>query len=153
METVDSRQEQLDPHEIIAMASHQQDLSGIDPVAAMLAIAQESASESLDMKQIGNTMFMAHIGKGKHKNQASMRPINVDTAQNLVENFIEYFDYIRGKGIRQIISKFEYEPYVNLVKTMYRQIKARTPDSDISVRLGRTESGAYLVQLDLGGED
>jgi len=152
METVDSRQKQLNPHEIIAIAVQQQNLENLNPAAAMLAIAQESAEKTLDMKQFGNTLFMTHRGKGKHKDQAAVRPINVDIAPNLIRNFEAYFRYIHRKGVRRLQGKFNYAPYANMVKVMLRRIQVEEAGKNVSVRLARTQSGAYVVQIDLGEE-
>jgi hypothetical protein len=156
METVDSKQKQLPPQEIIAMAATQQDLpnvSGMEnltPAAAMLAIANESSFGTFNMKQFGNTLFLYHRGTGKHGKQINMRPINVDTAANFANNVVAFMRAAHKEGIRQIQGKFRYVPYVNLFKLMARRIRAMPNNNDVAFRIAKTESGAYVVQGVLG---
>lgn len=147
METVDSNQKQLRPDEIIAMAAHQQQLGNLNPTQAMLAVATESAEKSLDMKQTGNTLWMTHIGKGKNKDMGNFRPINVDTAQNLIKHMRVYLEHIHGKGVRKLASKFNFTPYVNGIRIMARQVRAEVPENKLSMTLSRTQSGAYVIKI------
>lgn len=148
METYDSSQNKLAPNDIIAIAVHQQDLGGVDPSAAMLAIVTEASQKNVETKQIGNTLFIGCRGTGKKKNLVYGRALNVDTAENFYKNSLQYAAYLQSKGVTQYATEFNYEGYVQFFKRIARYIKSR--DADTSMKFGSTEDGSYVALFVFG---
>ena len=104
MQTVDSNQKLLDTPSIITMAADQ--LGNMYkgsklPLQTILAtIAKETSLPDADVVQVGNTVFIGHIGKGKNKTKMHGRPLNVDTGKNFIRNMLKYGGYLQKQGIK-----------------------------------------------------
>ena len=71
MKTVDSKKQELGIPEIISQSLEQLSNEDDPPIQAqMLSVAKEGSMESADTVQIGNTVFLAHRGKGENKNKS-----------------------------------------------------------------------------------
>ena len=109
VEVVDSKKRPLPAPTIISMTAGQEDLtrSGkkITPEAALAGVAKELTLPSVDVAQVGNTVFLAH--KGEDKNKLHGRLFNVDTARNLVNNVVKYFKILQRKGITHYSADFK----------------------------------------------
>ena len=109
VEVVDSKEKPLPAPTIISMTAGQEDLtrSGkkITPEAALAGVTKELTLPSVDVAQVGNTVFIAH--KGEDKNKLHGRLFNVDTARNLVNNVIKYFKILQQKGVTHYSADFK----------------------------------------------
>jgi len=111
---------------------------------AMVAMAKETTSDKVDIVQAGNTVFLSHK---KSKNSMVGRIFNADTPENFVTNLLEYISYLQKKKIAN------YKAYVeeilfqalNNFKTVFEKI-------DTNIRIGRSESGEYLMDIMVGKE-
>tara|TARA_R100001594_G_C3907914_1_gene232553 strand:+ start:87 stop:560 length:474 start_codon:yes stop_codon:yes gene_type:complete len=110
VEVVNSKEKPLPAPAIISMALEQQDaISGeseITPAATLAGITKELTMPSVDVAQVGNTVFVAHKGKDKNKHKLHGRLFNVDTARNLVNNTVKYFNVLQQKGITHYSAVF-----------------------------------------------
>jgi hypothetical protein len=75
----DSKTNPLTAPEIIMTYARDLD-DGEYPIANVLAsIAEELSLPGTDQVQVGNTVFVGHVGKGKHKNAMEGRAFNLDS--------------------------------------------------------------------------
>jgi hypothetical protein len=125
VEVVDSKEKPLPAPAIISMAAKEENLttSGkkITPAAALAGITKELTMPSVDVAQVGNTVFVAH--KGKDKNKLHGRLFNVDTARNLVNNTVKYFNILQQKGITHYSADFKagtLEPVAKAVGKVFK---------------------------------
>ena len=125
VEVVDSKEKPLPAPAIISMAAKEENLttSGkkITPAAALAGITKELTMPSVDVAQVGNTVFVAH--KGEDKNKLHCRLFNVDTARNLVNNTVKYFNILQQKGITHYSADFKagtLEPVAKAVGKVFK---------------------------------
>lgn len=149
METVDSKQRELSAQEIITMSAHQQDLGGVPPAAAILAVAKESTMPSCDSVKFGNTVFIGHRGSGEKSHIMEGRAFNVDTADNFVKNGIEYAKYLQKTGITRYSTQFSYPAYVSLFRRIIRYIRRTSIDTAMHIYRTNVE-GEYIVRMAIG---
>ena len=147
METIDSNQEKIAPGQVMAIAAKQlqEDL----PIEAMLtAVAKETTLEGADLVQVGNTVFIGHIGKGANKTKMVGRALNVDTGRNFIRNMLNYLGYLQEKNITHYASQFKGETYLPAM----RVLEKRLTNKDSTIGVGRTEGGEYAVFIRIGKE-
>jgi hypothetical protein len=124
METVvDSKQKPLPGPTVIIMAAQQLDLGGVPIFAAIASVAEELNSKNVDTAQVGNTVFVAHRGKGKNKNKMAGRSFNVDTAKNFVNNYVKYLSVLRNKGVTHYSVDFDGQALLSVVKAAAKRIR------------------------------
>ena len=151
MQTVDSNQKLLDTPSIITMAADQ--LGNMYkgsklPLQTILAtIAKETSLPDADVVQVGNTVFIGHIGKGKNKTKMHGRPLNVDTGKNFIRNMLKYGGYLQKQGITHYSTYFTGDTLVPAIKV----IQKRLMSVDTSMYLGQHEDDdGYVVYVKLG---
>jgi len=140
METIDSNQEKIAPGQVMAIAAKQlqEDL----PIEAMLtAVAKETTLEGADLVQVGNTVFIGHVGKGANKTKMVGRALNVDTGRNFIRNMLNYLGYLQEKNITHYASQFKGETYLPAM----RVLEKRLANKDSTIGVGSTENGEYAV--------
>jgi len=120
---VDSKQEPLSGPAIIAMAAEQLDLGGVPIPAAIASVAEELHMKSVDAIQVGNTVFIAHRGKGANKNKMVGRSFNVDTAQNFINNYVKYLSVLRNKGVTHYSVDFDGQELLPVAKAVGKRIR------------------------------
>ena len=124
METVvDSKQEPLPGPTVIAMAAEQLDLGGVPVPAAIASVAEELHMKSVDAIQVGNTVFIAHRGKGANKNKMVGRSFNVDTAQNFINNYVKYLSVLRNKGVTHYSVDFDGQELLPVAKSVGKRLR------------------------------
>ena len=145
---INSKEEPLPAPTVISMSIKDLDLKGISAEAAMLGIAKELTMESVDLVQIGNTVYIAHRGKTeKTKNTMVGRALNVDTAQNFVSNGFKYFSYLQEKGITKYITKYDGPIYDKAFEIWKRQ--ADKDDAGTKIAVGRLADGNSQAYVSL----
>ena len=147
METIDSNQEKIAPGQVMTIAAKQlqEDL----PIEAMLtALAKETTLEGSDLVQVGNTVFIGHIGKGANKTKMVGRALNVDTGRNFIRNMLNYLGYLQEKNITHYASQFKGETYLPAM----RVLEKRLANKDSTIGVGRTKGGEYAVFIRIGKE-
>lgn len=144
----DSKTNPLTAPEIIM--TYVKDLDdGKYPVANVLAsIAEELSLPNTDQVQIGNTVFVGHVGKGKHKNTMFGRAFNLDTGQNFVRNGLKYVAYLQNKGIKYYRTEFAAPEYVTAFKLWYE----KTKNTDTEVDVVQLSDGSYRAYIYIGDD-
>ena len=148
MQVVDSNKQQLETHEVIVMAV--EDQRGENSLEEdLLRISSEANLPSVDLTQIGNTVFIGHVGEGKNKTKMVGRPLNVDTARNYANNMVKYYAYLQNKGITHWNATFTGDELVPLVRIVQKKLV----DTDTKLYLGQYEdSDDYGVFPRIGKE-
>ena len=128
----DSKTNPLTAPEIIM--TYVKDLDdGTYPLANVLAsISEELRLPNTDQVQIGNTVFVGHVGTGKHKNAMFGRAFNLDTGRNFVRNGLKYLAYLQNKGIK-----------------FYRE---KTKNTDTEIDVVQLNTGGYRAYIVLGND-
>ena len=111
---------------------------------AMAAMAKETTSDKVDIVEAGNTVFLSHKTP---KNSMVGRIFNADTPENFVTNLLEYISYLQKKKIANYKAYIEEILFqtLNNFKTVFEKI-------DTDIRIGRSESGEYLMDIMVGKE-
>ena len=134
METVvDSRQEPLPGPTVITMALENAPKSEYSNQVKLLAISKELTMESADTVQIGNSVFLAHRGKKANKNKMVGRMFNVDTARNMIANYVQYLKILQNKGVTHFSFDIDDDFYLPAIKSVTKRLK----DSGIQVGVGK----------------
>jgi hypothetical protein len=151
MKTVDSNKQKLTTPEIVVESVKQlnnlQDEVDLPLETALLAIAEEGSMESADTVQIGNTVFLAHSGKGENKNKMWGRAFNIDTGRNFISNAMEYLRYLQNKNVTHYTTEFETDTLVPAMQMIQKRLKKT---SDSAMYIGVTEDDEYIVYVKLG---
>jgi len=149
METVDSKKELLGGPEIITR--HVRDNPGLyPPGVSMGAIAAELTMPDKDVVQIGNTVFIGHLGKGKNSKKMSGRALNVDTGKNFITNGFKYFTYLQKRGITHYSTTFDSPVFLNAFRVFQRQ--AHKQDTQIGIGKLKQAPDTYIAFIRLGKE-
>ena len=103
METVvDSKQEPLPTPSVVMLALKNTTGSKHSDQARLLAVVKEMTMETADVVQVGNSVFLAHKGKKANKNKMVGRMFNVDTARNMIVNYVQYLKILQDKGVTHL---------------------------------------------------
>ena len=132
MKTIDSRKTKM-PTEVVIIFAVDQVGSRYDPATTMAIIAKEGSMPSADTIQFGNTVFLAHRGKGDNYDKMVGRAFNIDTTRNFIENCLQYLEYLRKKGITHYTVLFSGEQVFKLLRVLEKVINTRT-DSTSFIR-------------------
>lgn len=141
---VDSNEKLLNGPEIIATAATEL-MPDTDPSVLLYTIAAETTLPSADLVQIGNTVFLAHRGKGEHKNKLVGRAFNLDTGRNFVDNVIKYTTYIKEKRYTHYTTTFNNPSYVNA----FRILDRHADKLGIQVMVNKHRGNAYVAYIKL----
>ena len=150
MIVVDSKEKLLPGPEIVAQTIYNMPQMKFSNEAVMGAIAAETNLPDTDIVQIGNTVFLAHRGKGPNKNKMVGRAFNVDTGRNFAVNGFKYFTYLQQKGITHYTTIFDGPVFLNAFKIFQR--RAKKQDTEIGIGRLRKYPNKYVVFIRLGKE-
>ena len=144
----DSKTNPLTAPEIIM--TYVKDLDdGTYPLANVLAsISEELRLPNTDQVQIGNTVFVGHVGTGKHKNAMFGRAFNLDTGRNFVRNGLKYLAYLQNKGIKFYRAEFDTPEYITAFKLFYEATK----NTDTEVDVVQLNTGGYRAYVAIGND-
>tara|TARA_R100001082_G_scaffold22658_1_gene10937 strand:- start:14585 stop:15037 length:453 start_codon:yes stop_codon:yes gene_type:complete len=149
MEMVDSKEKLLNAANIITIAAKDLGTGGIPLPSALASVAKEGTLSSADTVQVGNTVFLAHRGKGKNKNKMFGRAFNADTARNYINNLVKYFNHLKNKGITHYSAQFNGEKMRNLLNIVGQNIQ----DIATKFMIARTkQEGTYRVMIAFGSK-
>ena len=115
---VDSKQEQLEPIDIIktALEETKSQYNVQQGVAAILAEAH--TPNTLVMRE-GNTLFIINYDP-KDKSRGMFRALNADTARNYLKNSREFIKAAGMDGFKFIVVQFQDPTIMNIFKFIYR---------------------------------
>ena len=97
MGVVNSKEKALPPAAVIAMALEEVGTGDMPVETVMMTIVKEA--ETVDVVQIGNTVFFGHFGEGANKNRVVGRPFNADVGRNYVRNILKYAGYLQKRDV------------------------------------------------------
>jgi len=150
METVDSKQQELDIPQIIIRSLEQLQDEDDPPIQAqMLSVVAEGAMENADTVQIGNTVFLAHSGKGDNKNKMAGRAFKIDTGRNFIDNSVKYLQYLQEKNVTHYSTDLADDTLLPAMKILQKRLR-KTEDS--ALYIGVTEDDEYIIYGKLGEE-
>lgn len=146
-EPIDSMKKLLEPPQIILQFANQ--YPGNHPVDAVVAaIAEELNMPDADAIQFGNTIFISHYNEGD-KDAVLMRAMNVDTAENYVDNTENYVVYAYGRGVKTIVTVFSDPAIESLIKTVKQRIDKNNPklDAKLTFKHEDNQTSATIVLM------
>jgi len=114
----------------------------------MLAIAAELSAPETDQVQMGNTVFLGQIGKGKYKDVMVGRALNIDTARNFMNHGLKYIAYLQDKGIRHYRTDFNNKEYLTAFQFWFN----KSQGSDTEIGVDELSDGTYRAQILIGEE-
>lgn len=140
---VDSRQQQLNPVEIVTIAS--QNMGNQYPLDVMLpAIIAEMSQPNSKQKQFGNTLFTLLTGDG---DQAFFRAFNADIPANYIENSKEFCVWAKEDlGLRVLVTQFKDRA----ISTLFKAISQDPPMPNMGYKEYKTTNGESRIVLNLG---
>lgn len=147
MQMVDSKEKLLKMPEIVLISAQDIGTGGVPLPSALASVAKEGTLPSADVVQVGNTAFLAHRGEGKNKNKVIGRVFNADIARNYIKNLVEYFKYLKNKGITHYSAQFNGERMRNLLNIVGQNIQ----DITTKFLIARTKrENTYRLMVSFG---
>ena len=143
---VDSKQTQLEPAQIIFKAVGDSERTDYPTEVGTVALMKELTMPNVDLTQFGNTAFIGHRGKGKNKDLMWGRAINVDTAQNFINNGMRYLTNLQRIGIKRYVAEYKGDTLDNA----FRVWKRYADKADTTVAVGRLSDGNSKAFITLG---
>lgn len=143
---VDSKQSPLPAPSVITMALEGRDLGRLTPAAALAGVAKELTMDSVNILQVGNTVFIGHRGKGKNKDLMYGRAINIDTAQNFIANGLKYLWHLQKLGVKRYVVDYDGDA----LDSAFKLWKRYADRADTKVAVGRLSNGNSRAYITLG---
>lgn len=141
---VDSKQQKLEMQEIVK-TSVEETKSKYDPKTAFLAIIKETTIPDTEVLQIGNTLFIVHPSEDKR--QGIFRALNADTAENYLQNSVEFTERAYSQlGFDVLTTQFEDPAILNIFKFI-----GKDKPANMGYRVQQNKDGSmYQVTVTLG---
>jgi hypothetical protein len=146
MGVVDSKEKILPPAAVITMALENVGTGDMPVETAMMTIVKET--ETADVVQIGNTVFIGHFGAGANKDKVVGRPLNADIGRNYVRNILKYAGYLQKRGITDYVTQFEGD----VMLPAMRALKKVFDKTDSVFQLEPAEDNHHVLFVKLGEE-
>lgn len=131
--------------DVIRAAAPQQ-APGIPVELVVASIQQEIQDMDAIVNQLGNTVFITHLDQD-HPTMATFRALNADTPQNYIWAVYQYFQLMRDKGVRGLVTVFQDPTIINIAKGVDRMYRA---DAALGFQVTQTTDGGYRMVVDLG---
>lgn len=142
---IDSTKRLLKGPEILYEYLQKHDTDTEHPLQAKLAaLAAELAMDDADVIQFGNTAYISHYFKGG--SSVFMRALNVDTAQNFIDNTENYVAYVFGRGALTIVTQYSDPVITTLIKRVRSNLEAHNPNVKAKLEFSG-KSGDYLATI------
>jgi len=143
MDMVDSKQQQLQPSQILDIA-YKNTGAPYSLEQAKKVILAEFQREGSWSVQYGNTIFLVHtVNKPR---QGFFRAFNADTAQNYLENSRKFVEAAYATGYDVLVTQFTDSSILGIFKA----IAKNPPREDMGYQAKRTTDGGFQVILQLG---
>ena len=139
---VDSKKKLLDPPEIILEAT-KQTKSKYSPDQVLAAVTAEAHESGAILMRQGNTLFIVHPGKDR---TALFRALNADTANNYLNNSVDYAKAMYMAGFDVMVTVFEDPTLLSIFKYIG---KGKPKDMGYSAEFFK-DQGLYQVTVKLG---
>jgi hypothetical protein len=145
---VDSKEQFLSAPEVIMRFAQDFNNTGYPLQNVLAAIAEELNMPGTDQVQIGNTVFIGHVGEGERKNVMEGRALNIDTGRNFMRNGLKYIAYLQNKGIRYYRTDFDERSYITAFQFWYK----KSEGSDTEIDVVQLDNGSYRAYIYIGDE-
>jgi len=142
VEMVDSQQQELSPEDIVAIAALNTD-AGIDRQQAIQMINAELQMEDTLFIRQGNTLFILHKAAPR---VGWFRALNADTANNYLENSVEFIRACYKMGFDTVASTFE-DPAIIAI---FRYISKNPPNPDMGYEIETMDDGSFMGTIKTG---
>jgi hypothetical protein len=109
MEMIDSKKRKLSAQEIILMSMKDRLPPGVDERSGLTSLLAEAKAPGAHLVQHGNTIFIGHV-TDKNPTVVFGRALNMDTANNFVNNGQKYFNQLVDAGMKTYASMPFNEP-------------------------------------------
>ena len=140
---VDSKTQKLNSAEIVRVAL-ENTKSEYPANVALPAIMSEMGQPNTDVKQLGNTLFIMHMGKN---GESFFKALNADTARNFVESSQKYIVYAKKQlGQKILVTEFK-DPAIS---TLFKVISKNPPMPGMGYSEYKTTDGGRRIVLNLG---
>jgi len=150
MKIVNSKEQKLSISEIVAIGAYNlppEEEAVYSPSMALKAFIIESRLPSVRIVQIGNSVFISHVGKGENSRKMVGKAINVDTARNYIRNMHKYTSYLQKIGITHYTTSFSGSKLIGSFKSLIKRLSKT--DTEIAVaQIGNEEK--YIVYIRFG---
>lgn len=140
---IDSHHQLLNSADIVTIAL--KNTNSPYPVnVAYPAILSEMSQPNTKVKQIGNTIFVVHLGD---KGQGFFKALNADTAKNFVSNSKAFCIWAKKElGLSLLVTQFKNQELQNLFKL----IAKNPPMQGMGYNAFHMQSGDTRILLNLG---
>lgn len=145
---IDSKENFLSAPEVIMRFAQEFNDTGYPLENVLAALAEELALPNTDQVQIGNTVFIGHIGEGKYDNIMEGRALNIDTGRNFMRNGLKYIAYLQNKGIRYYRTDFTERSYITAFQFWYK----KSEGSDTEIDVVQLDNGIYRAYIYIGDD-
>lgn len=139
---VDSKQQELTPEDIIAIASINTD-STVDSSTAVQRVAAELQLEDTLFLREGNTLFIIHKSAPR---VGWFRALNADTAPNFLDNSVIFIQACYDMGFDTMASTFNDPTLLGI----FRYISNNPPNPQMGYEVRRKRDGGFYVTVKCG---
>ncbi len=136
---VDSREQELSPEDIVAIAAMNTD-AGVDRSKAIAMVNEELKMDDTLFVRQGNTLFIIHKAQ---PGVGWFRAFNADVAANYLQNSLEFIRACYKMGFDTMASTF-YDP---AILQIFRYISKNPPNSEMGYNLRKLSDGQFLGSI------
>ena len=137
---VDSQEQELSVPEIIRIAA-EETKSKYPPSAVLASVTKECQMPDAILLRYGNTLFIIHKGKNR---MGFFRALNADTAQNYLQNSLDFIVEAYDIGFDVLVTQFEDPSLLSIFRFI-----AKNPPPDTGYQVKQAD-GVYNVTVVLG---
>jgi hypothetical protein len=143
MKMVDSSEKELNVADIATIAL-QNTNSQYDPMVGFPAILTELNQPNTKYTQIGNTLFIVHMGEG---GKGFFKALNADTARNFYQNSMKFCVWAKKElKLNVLVTEFKDSN----IETLFKAIAKKPPMPGMGYQVFRSKSGDTRIALNLG---
>lgn len=141
---VDSRQQELGTDQIVKIAA-ENTRSKYPFKQVYLMFVAELGMPGSKLYKFGNTIFIIHPSETK-QGYGIFRALNADTADNYVENSIQFTEQAKADGFVGLQVQFSDPAILKLFKLVARE-KQTQGDRTMGYAVGKAKNGDYSITL------
>jgi hypothetical protein len=142
VQMVDSREQELSPEDIVAIAAMNTDAEVDRGQAINMINAELQMDDTLFIRQ-GNTLFIVHKAA---PGVGWFRALNADVAANYLENSVEFISACYKMGFDTMASTFTDPAIIQI----FRYISKNAPNPEMGYELEQMEDGSFLGTIKTG---
>lgn len=140
---IDSKRQQLNSADIVTIAlQNTQSKYPLD--VAYPAVLSEMSQPNTKVKQIGNTLFVVHLGQD---GTAFFKALNADTAENFLSSSKAFCIWAKKElHLETVVTEFEDRA----IETLFKMISRNPPLPGMGYQVFHMKSGKTRIALSLG---